>query len=143
MRQLLTFFILFLMLGGVAVAEIITINCKLSEYVVFDANGIKVDKNNKFSIPDEIFKIDTINKKIYKFRSKFELIENVSFDDNKISWTQEWTFASGSKYYNTLNRITGVYNVEATHDENSLIRKGRGLYRQTYTSKCESVKKKF
>ena len=62
MKRLLTFLTLFLMLGGVVSAEIITINCKLSEYVVFDANGI---------------------------------------------------------------------------------RKGRGLYRQTYTSKCESVKKKF
>ena len=142
MKKLLTFLTLFLMLGGVLGAETITINCKLSEYVVFDANGIRKEISLRPDL-DEIFKIDTINKKIYKFRSKFELIENVSFDDNKISWTQEWTFASGSKYYNTLNRITGVYNVEATHDENSLIRKGRGLYRQTYTSKCESVKKKF
>ena len=142
MKKLLTFLTLFLMLGVNANAEIITINCKLSEYVVFDANGIRKEISLRPDL-DEIFKIDTINKKIYKFRSKFELIENVSFDDNKISWTQEWTFASGSKYYNTLNRITGVYNVEATHDENSLIRKGRGLYRQTYTSKCESVKKKF
>lgn len=106
-----------LMLGTGAVAEEIYLNCKWDNGRVDNKTSTKGDPGTR----DVIIKIDPIKKKVIwgVNTSQVEEIENISFTDNYISWSEKsFQYTDIIKKTNklqmsaklTLNRSSGLLN---------------------------------
>ena len=146
MKKLICIFVLGLLLSGCG-KKLETINCKISEYAAFFIKGKSViDRNNESSIADEMFKIDSRNKKLYQSNTvdgNFDLVDNAEFVNSNISVPQRKMFNGVFRVSSYINRNTGVYTKKIFHTENSPFYKKMGMYEQKYTYQCEKVKKKF